>query len=1062
MNIFLFICRKFVQKQKEEEEKKLLEVLSSASGDPSDNPPVATKETKTALGRYSRTSSTNTVEVELVQLRPAYEGSEVDAGDDSGVESDKAEDADEGDDDLEEEDELNDSSDSGYWSTEEALDKALARQELRREESSMTFTRVLQSPVKSSPRKVSTDRVRSPLPAPQLLPQPPLQVTEQSRARTHAQAQQQQQETQESQASVLSLLDQVLGRAGPPQRPSFQYDVPAVSSSSSAAAAVSSALDVKPVESITAKVFTEPVATGVSIRANTVAKTNEKAHVNEKSDSLPSWCLEESPHFAYDVGDYDYDEYEDESKDDYVPTPHAKIRRIETVAEAKENADSNLSTSEMLHGMKILSSRKPTNEARVDSEPNIDVPTAPHGPHLKRKVGVSLNADRSDDSKSKHSKVRSTSSQSSQGSSASTVDNTVAATKPAKTPMLRGPRTSTGSHARVTPSPYLTPFTASKFKDTPNHYLYLPQTQMISRNVHSAARESILSSANLSEKGIDPSSDVDPSSRLPVFSADICTATSSSQGFGYRHLSKAANCRIFLQKLLHSRCVSFELAFRRIPKASLPQRWKWASRISWFCSNDSSEDHGGVCSLTTLTPNAIRPNTGMRDPHVLTGIAFSFGDEYGYYLPLPCSLPVSFEKGPEQSTSEVSASTSGASGLQSLPLKCHRLICRFVGFESILNRCPYLRSRTRGHENSPSSATTLVRNPLLEVNRYWVRVARQTLAIEWRKGQCVEWRLLNEIMGNSQITKVAVDMQAKLVTLRERDVLVDGPLEDPLVAISLLINATAQGVISDQAKSTKQFGNSKPPDAPSTFPTSLVYPSHVHSEMMRAKTRAGAGTDATSSLAIDPTQSQACRLTCYRSVSILRNVATLTKFLSNHGVLEIFRNIEMPLLLTTADMEFHGMAVNSAFFATLKSDIEDRMQVIEHYFKCVEGPNFSVSSYRDLAKMSEKLLVSYRDILNQKLKAMRVFDFDESSEKYAFYLKCLEDAPERLQKHPLILLAKEFVFFQRAVLPFCTEVTGLRKFIGRIRADIQSIGTETGRLIITNPPLQNVRIFIVF
>jgi hypothetical protein len=188
----------------------------------------------------------------------------------------------------------------------------------------------------------------------------------------------------------------------------------------------------------------------------------------------------------------------------------------------------------------------------------------------------------------------------------------------------------------------------------------------------------------------------------------------------------------------------------------------------------------------------------------------------------------------------------------------------------------------------------------------------------------------------------------------------------------------------------------------------------------------------------------------------MRAMASLTTSLAASKALELFRNIEMPLLFTTADLAFHGIPINNNFFMTLKSDIEDRLQVIEHYFKCTQGADFSVSSPKDKKKLPDKLLSAYRNILNQKLKEMRMYDFNENSEKYLFYMKCLEEAPKRLEKHPLILLGKEHGFFLRSVLPFCEEVIKSTKFLGRIRSYIDTIGTETGRLIVTDPPLQQV------
>jgi DNA polymerase I-like protein with 3'-5' exonuclease and polymerase domains len=50
----------------------------------------------------------------------------------------------------------------------------------------------------------------------------------------------------------------------------------------------------------------------------------------------------------------------------------------------------------------------------------------------------------------------------------------------------------------------------------------------------------------------------------------------------------------------------------------------------------------------------------------------------------------------------------------------------------------------------------------------------------------VEWQLFSDVMSSTDVTKVAVDMKSKLTILRERDIIVKGPLEDPAIAKTLL------------------------------------------------------------------------------------------------------------------------------------------------------------------------------------------------------------------------------------------------------------------------------------
>jgi hypothetical protein len=52
-------------------------------------------------------------------------------------------------------------------------------------------------------------------------------------------------------------------------------------------------------------------------------------------------------------------------------------------------------------------------------------------------------------------------------------------------------------------------------------------------------------------------------------------------------------------------------------------------------------------------------------------------------------------------------------------------------------------------------------------------------------------------MGDSRITKVAVNMKSKIILLRERDITVEGHLEDPSIAKVLLQQNTSKEIYSE-------------------------------------------------------------------------------------------------------------------------------------------------------------------------------------------------------------------------------------------------------------------------
>ena len=97
-------------------------------------------------------------------------------------------------------------------------------------------------------------------------------------------------------------------------------------------------------------------------------------------------------------------------------------------------------------------------------------------------------------------------------------------------------------------------------------------------------------------------------------------------------------------------------------------------------------------------PLDVQHCRGMfREPHVMVGASFSFGDSIGYYLPLPIVLPLVFSQ-------EAIAPTQLSSDdrLSRLPQKCREKICKYVGYSAIFDKCPtlnsYIQSDTHAHD----------------------------------------------------------------------------------------------------------------------------------------------------------------------------------------------------------------------------------------------------------------------------------------------------------------------------------------------------------------------------
>ena len=327
-------------------------------------------------------------------------------------------------------------------------------------------------------------------------------------------------------------------------------------------------------------------------------------------------------------------------------------------------------------------------------------------------------------------------------------------------------------HASAYTSPYLFPFTPSK-RLSPGRYMYLPQLD-----------ESI--KPNSAENAID---------RICAEFSDRDSGKSSSLWLSIRD---TAGCNEFLKQLRGCRAISFELVYSSIPVASSrichdTRNYvssasiikAWSPLISW---------HPSSCLLPEKSTTLNRKDPA--DSRVLTGICFCLGGNCGYYLPLPVIPPLlSFSMDDNHSSRNFLFCSVH---INKLSEKVQLLICQYVGFTAIFEKCPRLRECllkdvNRGSNKvSPSPLSTDGKfslcspNPLLSVSKLWAARARYALRLDWLSGKCIEWRLCNEIMTSEKITKIAIDIKGKFFSLRERDVLMQGYVEDPQLAHAFL------------------------------------------------------------------------------------------------------------------------------------------------------------------------------------------------------------------------------------------------------------------------------------
>lgn len=464
------------------------------------------------------------------------------------------------------------------------------------------------------------------------------------------------------------------------------------------------------------------------------------------------------------------------------------------------------------------------------------------------------------------------------------------------------------------PSPYLQPFTPSKCS-TPGRYLYLPSLDNSTHNPKAA--------------------------EVPNFNK------AHERTLCWRHLSEPQYCLDFLHTLGDCTSLSFELVFDTIPLSPVGLSQSivskaWAPMITKCYSGDSKKDHN---------------NPALNE--ILVGISMSFGNDIGYYLPLPTIPPLLCIV-----ENKIPAARK-VSSLESLPDRAMILICRYVGFGRILHKCPGLYPMDIGSNFFSTNS-----NPLFVVSKRWAECFRRSLRYEWMRGQCLEWRLLGKVMNSTTITKVGFEMKEKLICLRERDVMIRGLIKDPKIAEILLELET-----SVPLRSIKSYRS----------PTAI-------------------------------------KESCFTAINVFHHMTAIEFTLHLRQLWSTFISIEMPLCYTVADAELNGIPIDTTFFTDLRQDLTDRVKLIEHYFRETQGFQFSLSNPKDVSKLKSEL--------------------------------------SGQEDHPALQLVQEWRSHTR-ILPLCNMIFSHRcrpygHSTDRTRGKYHSIGTETGRLIIASPPLQQV------
>src|SRR5437588_7795960 len=171
-----------------------------------------------------------------------------------------------------------------------------------------------------------------------------------------------------------------------------------------------------------------------------------------------------------------------------------------------------------------------------------------------------------------------------------------------------------------------------------------------------------------------------------------------------------------------------------------------------------------------------------------------------------------------------------------------------------------------------------------------------------------------------------------------------------------------------------------------------------------------------------------------------RLVKPIREELLRHSLLDLFYNIEMPLLPVLMQMEIHGVALDVDFLRDLNERLSEQIGALEKEIYDSVGHRFNINSTRQLG-----------DILFGELRL-------PAGKKNKTGYSVSADVIESLQgKHPMV---DHLLEYRQLAKLKSTYVDGLLALMdpvtGRVHTSFNQTIASSGRLSSSNPNLQNI------
>ena len=157
---------------------------------------------------------------------------------------------------------------------------------------------------------------------------------------------------------------------------------------------------------------------------------------------------------------------------------------------------------------------------------------------------------------------------------------------------------------------------------------------------------------------------------------------------------------------------------------------------------------------------------------------------------------------------------------------------------------------------------------------------------------------------------------------------------------------------------------------------------------------------------------------------------------------ELCFNVEMPLVQVLADMEFHGVSIDTALLQKMSGELADRLMELSKKIREAAGFDFNHDSPKQLA-----------DVLFSKLKLPVI---KKTKTGPSTDIDVLEELADRHPVPALIVEYRQLTKLKNTYLDTLSKQVNVRT--GRVHASFNQTVAATGRLSSSDPNLQNIPI----